>query len=90
MGKAIISTPLGRVMPGEFRSGEQLHVVADDSESAIGDALERVLSDQPYRQHLEHSARRYWEEYLTPTRVVQRIAAAAGSGDVEPPRGRER
>lgn len=79
LGKAIISTPLGRVMPGDFISGEQIHIVTDDSEAAFGDAVELLLSDRPYREHLERSARRYWEEYLTPVRVVQRIAAASAS-----------
>lgn len=77
LGKAIVSTPLGRVMPGEFTSGDQIHIVADESEPALGDALELLLTDEPYREHLERSARRYWEDYLTPVRVVQRIAAAA-------------
>jgi hypothetical protein len=76
LGKAIISTPLERRMPGEFRSGEQFHLV-EDSEEAMLEALLRIAADEAYRRHLEAGARRYWEDHLSPIRVALRLTAAA-------------
>lgn len=82
LGKAIISTPLNREMPGRFVSGEHIHVV-DGSEDAIVQAVELIVSDDIYRTTLERNARRYWEEFLAPASVARRILEAAsqdGSG----------
>lgn len=77
LGKAIISTPLGRTMPGDFRSGEQVHIV-DDSEESILAAIDLLCGDREYRRHLEESARRYWEQYLHPNVVIRRMVDSAG------------
>lgn len=80
LGKAIVSTPLGRVMPDRFVAGEHYHLV-DDDEGAIRDAVERVLGDDHYRTMLERNARAYWERYLAPDAVAGRlVAAASGMG----------
>lgn len=79
LGKAIISTPLGRVMPGSFEHGQQVHIVEDD-EDAMVDALELLAADADYRHSLERNARRYWDEYLAPASVARRISDAAGGG----------
>ena len=78
LGKAIISTPLGRELPGRFEHGEHLHLVADD-EDEIAHAVELITGDHDYRTRLERNARRYWEEHLTPASVARRIVAAANS-----------
>ena len=77
LGKAIISTPLGRTMPGDFRSGEQVHIV-DGSEESILAAIDLLCEDREYRGHLEESARRYWEQYLHPEVVIRRMVDSAG------------
>jgi hypothetical protein len=76
MGKAIISTPLGRRMPGNFRAGEQIHIV-EDSEDAILAAVDLLHRDHEYRHHLEASARRYWERFLRPDVVIRRLVDCA-------------
>lgn len=78
LGKAIVSTPLGRVMPGEFTPGVHYHLAQDDEDS-LGDAVARVLGDDAYRRTLERNARRYWEDYLAPAAVAERIGQAATS-----------
>ncbi len=77
LGKAIISTPLERTMPGDFRSGEQAHIV-DGSEESILAAIDLLCEDRAYRRHLEESARRYWEQYLRPVVVIRRMVHSAG------------
>jgi len=77
LGKAIISTPLGRVMPGDFRSGEQIHIV-EDSEDSILAAIDLLHHDRGYRSHLEESARRYWERFLRPDAVIRVLVDYAG------------
>ena len=72
LGKAIISTPLGRSMPGDFRHGEQYHMVEDDAEE-IREAVELLAANADYRHHLERSARAYWERWLSPTSVIRRL-----------------
>uniref|UniRef100_A0AB33JG41 Glycosyltransferase n=1 Tax=Prevotella sp. GTC17262 TaxID=3236797 RepID=A0AB33JG41_9BACT len=72
MGKAIISTPLKREMPGEgLVHGENVHFV--QSEVEIYDAVMKIKSDSDYRQHLEQGARAYYEQWLAPEVVVKRI-----------------
>jgi len=76
MGKAIISTPLTREMPGEgLRHGESIHFV--ESTDEIYDAVQRINSDEAYRRRLEQGARAYYEAYLAPKRVAQRLVETA-------------
>lgn len=72
MGKAIISTPLTREMPGEgLIHGKNVHFV--DSTEEIYDAVVRIREDIAYRQQLERGAREYYEQYLAPEVVINRI-----------------
>lgn len=82
LGKAIISTPLGREMPGRFVSGEHFHLV-DGSEDAIVDAVQVITRDHEYRGRLEDNAREYWERYLAPASVARRIVETARSSTPE-------
>lgn len=77
LGKAIISTPLGRLMPGDFRSGEQIHIVEDSEESILA-AVDLLHHDLEYRRHLEESARRYWDQYLRPDAVIRVLVNHCG------------
>ena len=70
MGKAIVSSPLKRVMPGHTQ--EFAHFITNGSqmEGAIG----RLKQDEAYRQDLERKASAYFQKYLTPKAIIQRIA----------------
>lgn len=72
MGKAIISTPLSREMPGEgLVHGKSVHFVSTKEE--IKDAILKIRSDAEYRHQLEKGARDYYEKYLSPEVVAKRI-----------------
>jgi len=72
LGKAIISSPLVNDMPAPLVHGQHAHFV-DGSKESILDALEAVLKDRDYRTHLEKNSRQYYEMYLSPNRVIQRL-----------------
>ena len=72
MGKAIISTPLTREMPGDgLVHGENVHFVKTEDE--IYDAVVKINTDEEYRSKLEQGARRYYEQWLAPEVVVRRL-----------------
>ena len=72
MGKAIISTPLIREMPGKgLVHGDNIHFVNTTKE--LYDAVELIRDNPDYRKKLEKGARSYFDEYLSPTSVIQRI-----------------
>jgi hypothetical protein len=75
LGKAIVSTPLTRALPAPLEHGRHLHIV-DGTEASIRDAVQQILSDAAYRASLERQARDYYERYLAPARVIERIAGA--------------
>jgi hypothetical protein len=75
LGKACVSLPLSRSMPGDFVSGEHVHIVEDVD--AMGPAFELLLGDHAYRRHLEEGARRYWEHFLQPEAMVRRLVKLA-------------
>lgn len=72
MGKAIISTPLTREMPGEgLIHGENVHFVNTPEE--IYDAVVKINSDENYRKKLEQGAAAYYRQWLAPEVVVGRL-----------------
>ncbi len=83
MGKAIISTPLTRVMPGEgLIHGVNVHFVKTPEE--IYDAVVKINTDESYRKKLEKGAREYYEKWLAPEVVTKRILDRAFEyGNVE-------
>ena len=81
LGKAIISTHVGRTLPSPFVHGEHMHFV-DGSETSIRDAILRITSDDAYRANLERGAREYYDAYLSPRRVIERVVNAAVNGIV--------
>lgn len=76
LGKAIITTPLSRELPAPLRHGEEIHTVSGSPKS-IRDAVERLVDDTGYRLRLEQGARAYFDLYLSPRRVMERILTAA-------------
>jgi glycosyltransferase involved in cell wall biosynthesis len=83
LGKAIISTDLGRVLPAPMLHGEHIHFV-DGSEASIREAVERITGDDTYRGKLEAGARVYYDAYLAPRRVIERVIDAAMDGLTTP------
>lgn len=77
LGKAILSTPLRRVLPIPLEHGVHAHFVGEDRAS-IADGIERIRRDACYREDLGRAARSYYENHLAPRRVVERILDAAG------------
>jgi hypothetical protein len=73
LGKAIVSLPLSREMPSPLVHGEHIYYVEDDQE-AMREAVAHIVGDDGVRTRLELGARRYYLEYLSPERVVQRLA----------------
>ena len=72
MGKAIISTPLTRAMPGGgLAHGINVHFVHNSDE--ILDAVRKINSDIDYRKKLEKGAREYYEKFLSPQKTIERI-----------------
>lgn len=72
MGKAIISMPLSRVLPGKgLIHGENVHFV--NSIDDIYNAVKLIASDAAYRQKLEQGARAYYEEFIAPSKVMERL-----------------
>lgn len=78
LGKAIISTPLERLLPAPLVHGQQIHYVDGRSMDSMKSAIELICQDDAYRQRLEQGARQYYLDYLQPATVISRILAAAG------------
>jgi hypothetical protein len=77
LGKAVISEPLSRSMPSPLVHGEHVHFVGRDGEG-LEDAIQRLRTDLDYRRHLEHGARRYYDQHLAPQVVMRKLL---GMGD---------
>lgn len=65
LGKCIVSTKLSNDLPYPLEHGVNIHFV-DDTEGAMREAIEYILSHPEYRHKLECGAREYWEKYGTP------------------------
>jgi Glycosyl transferases group 1 len=76
LGKAILSTPLGRLMPGAFEPEEHF-VPTDGTAESFDAAIVRLVADRQRRERLEQRARQYYDEYLRPDRLVRRIVSAS-------------
>ena len=76
MGKAIISTPLTREMPVPLEHGKHVHFV--NSVDEIYDAVVKINSDEDYRKQLEEGARKYYDQWIAPEVVIQRLLDKVG------------
>ena len=76
MGKAIISTPLTRDMPAPLEHGKHVHFV--NSPGEIYDAVIKINSDEDYRKQLEEGARKYYDQWIAPEVVIQRLLEKVG------------
>lgn len=78
LGKAIISTPIVRALPAPLVHGTHIHYV-DGSVEAIREAIARISRDTEYRRALETEARRYYDTYLSPEKVIERTLCRMNS-----------
>lgn len=74
LGKAIVTLPITRELPEPLEHGRHVHVV-DGTEEGIRDGIDRILGDVTYRRNLERNARAYYDEWLRPERLMQRLCA---------------
>jgi len=77
LGKAIISTPLSNMMPVELEHGKHIHFITDSS--GLKDAIQKILTDNDYRALLEKGTSEYYNNYLAPTKVIQRLVKPLSS-----------
>lgn len=75
-GKAIISTRLNNLMPGDFTDG--VHYIEANTPEEMADAIVRLRDDEQFVRQLKQNAFQYFEEYLTPEAVMKRILNKAG------------
>ncbi len=73
MGKAMVSTPVLNDMPVKLTHGENIHVIEKPEE--LKDAIERIRNDDAYRIKLEQGALDYYNQYLAPSSVINRLLA---------------
>jgi len=70
LGKAIISTTLINDLPAPLEHGKHIHYVFGE-EDEIKKAVELLLKDKEYRQHLERGAYAYYTKYASPIQSVK-------------------
>ena len=75
MGKAIISTPLSNVMPGDFING--LHYICCDDINRMDCVINSIHDDEKRREEIKHNAKKYFDDYLAPIAVINRILSRA-------------
>ncbi len=78
MGKCILSTALSNDLPSPLEHGVNVHWV-DNSQSAMRDALDYILSHPDYRHTLEQGAARYWRMYGTPEAALRLLGIGKSS-----------
>lgn len=71
MGKAIISTPLTNIMPGNFKAGNNYLEV--NSKEEIHDAIVFFQKHPDKRLEMEKNNKEYFNDFLSPEAVVKRI-----------------
>jgi len=74
MSKAIISTPISRVMPGNFKPNEH-YLLTDGTIEDIKIKVKLLIDDEVLRQKLKSNINQYFCDYLSPKIVISRIIA---------------
>lgn len=72
MGKAIVSTPLSRVLPGNLIDHQHL-LYTDGNMSDITEKVNKIILSENLRNELESNAKIYFENYLAPKEVIKRL-----------------
>jgi hypothetical protein len=71
MGKAIISMPLSNKLPENLVHGKNIHYISSIDE--VESAVHHLLNDPEYRIKLEKGAKEYYDTFVAPHKVIQRI-----------------
>ena len=71
MGKAIISTPFNNELPFGLVHEETIHFI--ENESQIKPAINRIISDDEYRNKLEQGAYEYYLKHGTPEKAIKQV-----------------
>jgi glycosyltransferase involved in cell wall biosynthesis len=72
LGKAIISTPISRVLPFNLKDNEDV-LICNGSIESISDKIDLINSDSKFKERLERNAVKYFEEYLHPVQVIKKM-----------------
>jgi glycosyltransferase involved in cell wall biosynthesis len=68
-----------RMLPAPLVDGEDV-IVTDGSIGDLSEKIEAIMTDPALRRRLEQNARKYYDTYLTPERVISRILEKVGYG----------
>ena len=71
LGKAMITTPHLNELPSPLQ--EQVHVVYAKNLSAIAEKIDLLIKDHSLRLELEKNARAYFDNFLAPAKVIERL-----------------
>ncbi len=71
LGKAIISTPLSNEMPVPMTHGINIHFVYNEND--LKEGIRKIFNDDSYRERLEQGAYAYYNNYIKPEIVIQRL-----------------
>lgn len=71
MGKAMISTPVNNILPFSFENYK--HCLIVENQKDMDQAISILKSDKAKRTELEKISKEYFETYLSPTAVINRI-----------------
>ncbi len=85
MGKAILSTPLTRMLPEDLIDGKHF-LVTDGSQKDLAKKLAELLENDSLRQDLERNAASYYERNLSPKAVIESILGKLGIAGHKPTR----
>jgi hypothetical protein len=80
LGKAIISTPHINILPQELVEGTNILYAANKDE--IADRIELLIANVNLKRNLETNSRLYFDEYLSPKRVINRLVEFENFEDV--------
>lgn len=72
MGKALLTPPLVRVMPGQWEAGRHYHLCNAEGND-LPAQVSTLLQQPAYRQSLERNGREYFEKELAAEVVVQKL-----------------
>lgn len=74
LGKAIVTEPIRHVLPAPL-DGSRL--MSAESPDAMVEACQRLRADPALRRSLEHAARRYFDDFVTPRAAIDRMLRVA-------------
>ena len=72
VGKTIITTSFENILPQPLIHREHIHYVSPEKEE-MKEALEEIMNDLAYRRKLETQSREYFQSYLMPLVVVEKL-----------------